>query len=405
MANDMGNQPDGGDLSVQLVRKKLLLTYLAMGLILSSWYSRIPSVQMAIGLGNSAMGMLLFLGALGSLLMVIAAGPLVGRFGGGRMLYASTFLLLAAAITFAIGVCTGSAIIVGFGIILNGSSHALTNVPANIEAAGVERRMRRTVMPQFHAVYALGSLLGALIGSAFAALGIPFSTHFAIIGVLCAAQRLWCIPGIVQDSDSAYLSLQSHIQSQPRKSAWLESRTLLIGISVFAFSFSGGSANNWLSVAVVEGFCATEAYGGLIYAVFQTALSLSRWFGTQIVDRMGRVNILYLSAAASALGVGVFCLAPSLPLAALGVTIWGVGSAMSFPIGVAAAADNPLLSPGRVSVVSAFASVAGLCAPAIIGLAGDWIGVRPGLLFVLLVLAVGAVSARANRTSEKNPDA
>ena len=69
---------------------------------------------------------------------------------------------------------------------------------------------------------------------------------------------------------------------------------------------------------------------------------------------------------------------------------------MPFPTSVAAAADDPQAAPGRVSLVSAFAAMAGLASPPLVGLLGDWLGLRTGLLFLLVALAVAALVAKAN---------
>ena len=47
---------------------------------------------------------------------------------------------------------------------------------------------------------------------------------------------------------------------------WREPRTLLIGLFVFAFAFTEGSANDWISVSLIDGYGAPAAVGTLGFA-------------------------------------------------------------------------------------------------------------------------------------------
>ncbi|MCH2910570.1 hypothetical protein K3V95_14715, partial [Listeria monocytogenes] len=47
-----------------------------------------------------------------------------------------------------------------------------------------------------------------------------------------------------------------------------ERRTVLIGVVVLAASLSEGSANTWLSLAVVDGFRRPESMGGVVLGLF-----------------------------------------------------------------------------------------------------------------------------------------
>ncbi|QTX05601.1 MFS transporter [Agromyces archimandritae] len=95
-------------------------------------------------------------------------------------------------------------------------------------------------------------------------------------------------------------------------SAWIEPRTLLLGLVLVAASLSEGTANTWLSLAVVDGFAAEEATGALAFGSFVAAMTVIRFFGTRLVDRFGRVSVLRASGIAVLAGVALFVFAPSL---------------------------------------------------------------------------------------------
>ena len=77
--------------------------------------------------------------------------------------------------------------------------------------------------------------------------------------------------------------------------------------------------------------------------------------------------------------------------------IWGLGAALGFPVGMSAAADDPVRAAARVSVVASIGYVAFLAGPPLIGLLGDHLGVRHALTATVGVLAMGLLASGACR--------
>ena len=50
--------------------------------------------------------------------------------------------------------------------------------------------------------------------------------------------------------------------------AWREPRTLLVGLLVLAFAFTEGSANDWIAVALVDGYGSSETVGAVAFGFF-----------------------------------------------------------------------------------------------------------------------------------------
>ena len=112
------------------------------------------------------------------------------------------------------------------------------------------------------------------------------------------------------------------------------------------------------------------AAGAAGYAVFTAAMTLTRLAGPRSLDRRGRVvalrigaGLVVLASAASrarprsAGTVGAFA-------AALVCAAVGAGTALAFPVGISAAADDAAWAPARVSVVATLgytAFLAGRC--------------------------------------------
>ena len=178
-------------------------------------------------------------------------------------------------------------------------------------------------------------------------------------------------------------------QDLPKCLLSIEGRTLLVGLVVLAAALTEGAANDWLALAVVDGFDVPNAIGALGFTIFVAAMTIMRFVGTALLDRFGRVAVLRLCTGLAIVGLLTFTLVPSLPVALAGAVLWGMGAALGFPVGMSAAADEPARAAARISVVATIGYTAFLAGPPLLGLLADHIGYRHALLAILVPLVVG----------------
>ena len=151
----------------------------------------------------------------------------------------------------------------------------------------------------------------------------------------------------------------------PRPGRGWEPRTLLIGVMVMALAMTEGTANDWLAVALVDGHDVSHAGGVAGFAVFVLAMTAGRIAGTGLIDRFGRVAVLWATMALAGTGVLLIVFADDLALVVVGIVLWGVGASLGFPVGMSAAADDPVRAASRVSVVSTIGYAAFLAGSAV----------------------------------------
>lgn len=398
--------------AVLRARRGLLGLYLLLGMTMSSWLARLPTVRAELGLSTGELGTILLLGAVGSLVTLLGAGAVAVRWGSVNTLVAAAAVFSVANLLLGLGPAVGSVVVLTVGVVLLSTSFALGNVPMNLETVAIERAMKRTIVPQFHAAFSVGSVLGSGVGAAAAWGQVPLIVQFGVISVVSLVWRLRAIPRSVLavaeprptvQADRATGSGRAPAGPAPvsRRTAlrnalgaWRERRTIVIGVVVMAAALSEGSANNWLAIGVVDGFARTEAVAALVFGVFVASMTVARLVGTAVLDRYGRVAVLSASGLIGLVGVAVFGLGPNLPLAVIGVVCWGLGTGLIVPIGIAAVSADPMKAAGRVAVVSAFASGASLAAPPLIGVVAEHVGVRNALLFVCVGMVAATFLAR-----------
>ncbi|MCW2842105.1 MAG: major facilitator superfamily 1 [Nocardioides sp.] len=377
--------------SVIPARNAVALTFGLNGFCFATLFSRIPDIRERLDLDNGSLGLLLLAIAAGSVLALPSSGRLIERGSAGGVVRLGACFVAAGLLLTSVGAgLLGSVPVCAVGFFLDGIGIGLWDVAMNVEGAEVERRLERTVMPRFHAAWSLGSIAGAAVGIPMAALHAPLLAHVGTAAmvsllVVSAVSRTFLPP--TTEPEVAAL----------RRSAWLEPRTLAIGVMVLSFALVEGSANDWLALALIDGYDARHWVGVAGFALFVTAMTTARFVGPVFLDRFGRAPVLWGTSALAAGGVLLVVLGGASVVVGLGIVLWGLGAALGFPVGMSAGADDPGRAAARVSVVSTIGYAAFLAGPPLLGQLGDHVGTLDSLLVVAALMVPAAMSVLAAR--------
>jgi MFS family permease len=378
---------------VTAARNAVLATFFLNGFAFASWASRIPSMREELGLGPGQLGLFLLAGSIGSVVALPTSGGTVQRFGARRVVVGATIVEGAGLVLMGFGGGVLQDVVVAWlGLLLVGLGTGTWDVAMNVEGAEVERRLRRSIMPRFHAAFSLGTVVGAGVGAAVTYADIGVEWHIGVVGLLVAGLGAVSVRGFLAVDPAHKEASAGHALK-----AWLEPRTLLIGVMVLAMALTEGVANDWLAVAMVDGYGAPAWLGAAAFALFVAAMTTGRVGGTLLLDTFGRVAVLWGSMAVAAVGVLLVVLGQLPALVAFGIVLWGLGASLGFPVGMSAAADDPVKAPARVSVVSTIGYTAFLGGPPLLGFLGSHFGVLQALLVISVILVPSALAVPAAR--------
>jgi MFS family permease len=386
-------------------RNAVATLFALAGLSFASWVGRIPSVRDAFDASHSEIGILLFGLAIGSIGGLLLSGRLVERFGARPVILACVILFATslAAVALFIGIA-GSFLGALMSLAFLGLAYSAYDVAINLSGAANERLLGRSTMPTLHGFYSLGTMAGAGLGVVAEALRVPLQFHLTFVALIAlvsgAIVLRWVLPETLADAEPNTHEIKiasGELAAPKRRSAWLEPRTLIIGVIVLGMAFAEGTAVDWLALAMVDGYKLDNALGTLIFGVFVTAMTATRFLGVRALDRFGRVPVLRTSAALAAIGLLMVIFSPAVPLAIFGTALWGVGAALGFPVGISAAADDPKRANARVTVVATIAYGAALIGPPMIGVLSDLVGVLNALLVIVVLAVVSGLLSPAAR--------
>lgn len=371
------------------------LVFLLNGLLFASLAARVPDLRADLDLDNASLGLLLLAVAVGSLVALPSTGALVGRWGTAPVVRSGAVLDGIGLLVTALG-CSllGSTPVTAVGLFVYGAGVGVWDVAMNVEAAEVERRLDRTVMPRFHAGFSLGTVVGALLGVLVVRLDAPMLAHLGLVALVAVPASLAATRGFIPTAPATPGDRSAHARAG---GAWLEPRTVLVGLMVLTFAIGEGSANDWLALALVDGHDAEHWMGVAGFATFVLSMTAGRLVGPWVLDRWGRAAALWGCAALVALGATAVVAGDGWVVVGVGCVLWGLGSALGFPVGMSAAADEGARAAARVSVVSTIGYAAFLAGPPLLGALGDRVGTLDALWVVVGLMVPAALLVPAAR--------
>ncbi|HEY0260171.1 MAG TPA: MFS transporter [Lacisediminihabitans sp.] len=381
-------------------RNALFAIFGLCGIAMASWAARIPAVKSALDVNTSQMGVLIFGLAAGSIVGLLASSHIIARFGARRTIAWALTIGAAGLALAGVGATVGpSYALVSAGLVVFGVTFSLCDVSMNLLGAVNERMLGRSTMPVFHAFFSFGTIIGAALGAGAEAVHLPIDIHLGLVAIVFCGGTLISVR-FLQSEHVGREEPAADDRSgtwRGRLSIWRDPRTIVLGLIVLGMAFAEGSANDWLTLAMVDGHGTTKAGGALVFGVFVTAMTVGRLAGVRVLDRFGRVRVLRASAVLAAVGLIMLIFVPVLWISIVGVVLWGLGASLGFPVGMSAAADDPKTAAARVSAVATIGYFAFLVGPPVIGFLGQQFGLLHALLIVLVLVAVAGVASGAAR--------
>ena len=378
------------DVQFRQARNAVYLVFFGNGFLFANWAARIPQVRAELGVTPGVLGLILLCLAVGSGVGTPLSGLIISRLGEIRTVSVMAVIAAAGMAVAAVGVLLGTPAVAA-GLLVFGFGSGTWDVAMNVQGAAIERVLGRAILPRFHAGWSIGTVAGAGIGAIMVVLGVPVTAHLLAVAVAVAivmpvaARRF--LPGTHAPAPGGRSARRRQLAS------WTEPRTLLIGLFVLCMALTEGTGNDWLSLAVIDGYHSAVVAGTLTFAVFLAAMTAGRWWGPGLIDRYGRVLVLRVCTVTALAGLLLIEFGGVLPAAMAGALLLGLGTSLGFPVGLSSAADDPAHAATRVSTAASIGYVAFLAGPPVVGFLGDRVGILHSLWVAAVVLAAAFLLA------------
>jgi len=376
------------------------------GASLASWTARLPEVKAQLGVSDAALGLTLLGTGLGGLAASLASGKAVDRYGAGTVtVVTSAAMSICLA---ALGLSSVALVVFGVLIVL-GAFDGLTDVAMNAQALTLQRRLGRSIITRFHALWSAGAMSGALVAGRVAAAGISVRVQLlvtsAVLLGITAVARAWLLPSPAPvaadtdladgcDNDIGGLGLPAEVRtSTPRR---LLLRLFAIGAMV---ALAEQPPNDWAALLLDDRFDISPGVASLGLVATAGGMLIGRIFGDAATDRYGAERTRRGGAMLTVIGLIIAATTPFAVTSALGLLVTGIGLSSLFPLLFRAAGDLTGGSHGAMAAFSSGARLGFILGAPAVGLLAD----ASSVTIAVLALAGGAAAIVAATPVSRRP--
>jgi predicted MFS family arabinose efflux permease len=357
------------------------------GALTSAWISRIPVVKHDLGLGAAQLSIALA-GIPTGLLIAMRIVPTLIAWRSSAFVARSAIALGAGAL-----VCFGvmwDLVSLAICLAVFGIALGAMDIAVNVQGVAVERAYGRPVMSRLHAMYSVGILFGAFLGSIMIGLGVSSPIFF--LGAAAALLVLGLIGAralLGREADATIESSTPGARGPAQMRLLKQPRLLAAGVVAFSGLFAEGAVNDWAGVFLHEVRGASFSFAALAAAACGCGMAIGRLTGDTLIERAGRQSTLAGASilASAAMSVAVLVPARGASLAAFGLL--GVVLATIVPSSFSLAGSMPGLAPAwAISRLTTIGYLGTFGSPVVIGLLAGAIGLSAAMLLPAAVLLV-----------------
>ena len=363
--------------------------FLANGMTIGAWAAHIPLVKERLAIGHAALGLSLLAMALGALVAMPLAGPVIAKLGSAAVTRAATVALILA---FPLPVLAPNLIALAAALFLFGAANGVMDVAMNAHGVVVEGRLRKPVMSSFHGMFSLGGLIGAGLAALLLPLMPPLG-HALLQAALAA---------VVGVSALRFL-LPAAADSRSDEPAFALPNRATIGLGLLAFLAltSEGAVLDWSALHLAGSLQLGAGLAATGFAAFSATMAAGRFAGDWLRGHVGSVTLVRASAFLSAAGLALALVAPWPALAVLGFAIVGLGMANLVPIFFGAAGRIRDQSAGTgIAAVATMGYAGFLTGPPLIGFVAESATLTVALGLIVVACVVIGLAAAAVRPAE-----
>jgi MFS family permease len=337
----------------------LQMVFALNALGLAVWFPRIPDVKEALGLDVLTLALCLFGMPAGTMLGFLSVGAIIRRAGlKHTCLWGGSGFL----VSFILPALAPNAATLGLALFVCGLAIAAIEVSMNAKASQTERALGRRIMTRCHAFWSFGTVLGALIGGAFAQQGISFLSQQLILQPIFALLTVYFALRLIGDEPEPEAAGPKNGFSLPSLAL-----VLLCAVPLGALLIEGAMME-WSALLMREWKGASPLVTAFIFSIFALAMAMVRLFGDRLAELFEPRPVMIGSGLLMGVGILGFALAPGLWMSIPAAVLVGAGCGNIYPLTMSMVGQIPGQRPERnVATLALTAFTAFLIGPPFIG--------------------------------------
>jgi len=363
----------------RLSRLSVSVFFFMHGLCFSAWASRIPTVQIALKIGVTELGMILLALPLGFFISLPFSGWMISRLGSRQATIVSAIIYSLSLLTLTI--CSSTQQVMG-GLFLFGFFANALNLSMNTQAVEVEKLYQRRLLSTFHGVWSIAGFTGAAIGAWSIGRSVSLFQHFAVISALFIIAVIIFARHLVKG-----------VASEKRNEPFFilpEKGLLLLGSIAFCSAMIEGAMFDWTGVYFKDIVRTDQKFIGLGYASFMVAMAAGRFCADSLTERLQLKRVLIGSGILITTGLLIAVVWPTMVPVTFAFILIGAGVSSVVPLVYSTAGRSKTMAAGTaLTAVASLGFVGFLIGPPLIGFVAGLASLKGS--FLVLTISSAAV--------------
>jgi MFS family permease len=302
----------------------------------------------------------------GLMLTMPLTGQLLSRFTSRSIMFggAMLFNVMLSLLGFANQTWQLVAILFFFG-----SSRNLFNLSLNAQSISVQSLYDRSIMTFFHGVWSLAGFAGAALGYIMVMFSVAPTWHLPAVGIAMIIAALFFFPETIYHKPSA---------QQKRPVFSLPDKFLLkFALICFACMACENTMYDWSGIYFVKAVHTTKQAATAGFVFYMVAMTISRFAGDKLVNKLGIKPILTYSGWMIFAGMLIAVLIPYTAAACIGFVLTGAGVSCIVPLVFSMAGKSKTMSgASALAAISTIGYLGFLLVPPLVGFVAQAAGLR-----------------------------
>ena len=366
--------------------------FFLQGLVFASIVTQTPRIKDKFDLGDGALTGILVMVAVVSGVGSVIAGMLAERRTSAVAFKLALTTIGVGALLVGLapnlGLLLGAFVVYGLGV-------GGVDAGMNMQGVRVQKAYGRSIMANFHGMWSVGGITGALYASGAAEIDLPLAVSLVIIALATWLVVLWAAP--------SFIEAQEHEAGLSAKGLDLPWRPILVfGLVVLLFYAADTGILTWSSVYLEDAIDATKTVAPLAYGAYQAGALVSRFGGDFLVRRIGAPAVVTIGTTVGIIGLGVVVAAAAPLMAIAGFFTAGLGLAILAPLAFAALAGAVPhaaldVAIARMNIANYLGAILG---GGLIGAAATADHLRWAFVIPLVLIPIVLLTSREFRTAD-----
>lgn len=360
-------------------RYALMTMYFFSGFVFATLFSRLPAIQQIYNFDYAHLGLPQLCMSIGSFLCMPVCANLANKYGSNRL----TMMGYALAFVFVLLPIMPSQYMLFPVCMAYGVFASLFDIAINGNSILVEKAYKRSILAKFHAIYYVGTCVGALVAILFISFKLDASVHFSVASTLVVCELAFLRPFLMRERP------KPEAKSQGFRFLFPKGLLLFIAFIALFSRVIEGVVSSWSTQYMNQVITLPENLAPVGLAVYAAFMAFGRFFGDIVRSRFQEPFILMACGLTAMVGLVLMVSSTNFYLSVLGLLVTGLGMSCLVPVIYSLSGSQPDVSPGTgIAMVNTISGTGFLFGPFLIGMIANAFGLRVSFIYVM---ALGVV--------------